>query len=102
MYKLVEEVAGRGELSRNGTQVQEVGYRISRFQAQLGESGLPVPGVYRLEGTLEFEPAGAAAELIGVPLTLRLEDGRAMDVTVTDPDGQILTEGRHPRGCSCC
>jgi hypothetical protein len=102
MYKLVEEVAGRGELSRNGKAVHEVGYRISRFQAQLGESGLPVPGAYRIEGMLAFEPAGAAAGLIGVALTLRLEDGRAMDVIVTGPDGRILTEGRHPRGCSCC
>jgi len=102
MFKLVEESAGQGELSRCGALLHSVRYRISRFQAQLGESGLPVPGVYRIEGTLEFGPSGTPAELIGQAFTLTLDDGRALDVTVTSADGRILTEGRHPRGCACC
>jgi hypothetical protein len=102
MFKLVEEATGRGELSRNGAPLHRVRYRISRFQAQLGESGLPVPGAYRIEGTLEFDDAGTPPELIGAAVTLTLDDGRAIEVTVTSADGRILTEGRHPRGCSCC
>lgn len=102
MFKLVEESAGQGELSRSGTLLHTVRYRISRFQAQLGESGLPVPGAYRIEGSLEFEPGGTPPDLIGRAVTLKLDDGRTLDVTVTSSDGRILTEGRHPRGCSCC
>ena len=102
MYRLVEECDGRGDLSLNGTLLHTVRYRISRFQAQLGESGLPVPGVYRIEGSLEFEPSGTPPELIGHALTLRLDDGRALDITVRSADGRFLTEGRHPRGCACC
>ena len=101
MYKLVEESNGSGELSRSGVLLHRVAYRISRFQGLLGEGGLPVPGLYRVEGELTFDNAGAPGDIVGTPLTLRLEDGRSMDVTVT-PDGRFLTEGRHPRGCSCC
>jgi hypothetical protein len=103
MFKLVEDISGRGELSRNGAVLHRVTYRICRFQRQLGEGGLPVPGAYRIEGSLEFGDGGAApSDLIGEALMLRLDDGRALSVTMTGADGRILTEGRHPRGCSCC
>lgn len=103
MFKLVEDTAGEGELSRNGAVLHRVTYRLCRFQRQLGEGGLPVPGAYRIEGRLEFGDGGAPPpELIGEALTLTLDDGRAMTVTMTAADGRILTEGRHPRGCSCC
>jgi len=100
MFKLIEESTGSGELSRHGALLHRVDYRISRFQGTLGEGGLPVPGLYRVEGELTFD-AGTPADVAGAPLTLRLQDGRSMDVTLM-PDGRFLTEGRHPRGCSCC
>jgi hypothetical protein len=102
MFKLVEDTAGEGELSRHGTVVHRVRYRVCRFQRQLGEGGLPVPGAYRIEGSLAFAEGAVPPELIGEALTLRLADGRAMSVTLIAADGRILTEGRHPRGCSCC
>lgn len=101
MFKLVEELNGRGELSRAGLPAGAVDYRINRFQGQLGEGGLPVPGLYRIEGELRFANAGTPGDLVGHAVTLTLEDGRAIDVTIT-PDGRFLTEGHHPRGCSCC
>jgi hypothetical protein len=101
MFKLVEESAGAGELSRHGAVPHPVVYRIRRFQGTMGEGGLPVPGLYRVEGELSFENAGTPPEVSGTLLTLRLEDGRSMDVTVM-ADGRFLAEGRHPRGCSCC
>jgi hypothetical protein len=101
MFKLVEQSAGTGELSRHGAMLHRVAYRISRFQGTMGEGGLPVPGLYRVEGELTFENAGTPPEVSGTPLTLRLEDGRSMDVIVTG-DGRFQAEGRHPRGCSCC
>lgn len=99
MFKLIEHSAGVGELSRAGGPQQRVGYQIKRFQGFLGEGGLPVPGLYRIEGRLDFGEGdrGIAGECV----TLRLEDGRSMDVTL-GPDGSFASEGRHPRGCACC
>ena len=101
MFKIIEESTGAGQVGRFGEPVRRVTYRISRFQGHLGEGGLPVPGLYRIEGELRFDDAGTPPELVGAPVTLRLEDGRSLDVTVTG-DGRFVTEGRHPRGCSCC
>jgi hypothetical protein len=100
MFKLIEDSNGTGELSRQGVP-QRVSYRIKRFQGHLGEGGLPVPGLYRIEGRVEFDEHGAPGVIAGDCVTLRLQDGRSMDVTL-GPDGTFLTEGRHPRGCSCC
>lgn len=100
MFKLVEESAGAGELSRQGVP-HRVTYRIKRFQGHLGEGGLPVPGLYRIEGRVAFEDNGAPGVVAGDCATLRLQDGRSMDVTL-EPDGSFQTEGRHSRGCSCC
>jgi hypothetical protein len=101
MFRLVEESTGSAELSRDGALLHRVTYRINRFQGMLGEGGLPVPGLYRIEGQLAFENAGTPADLAGSPVTLRLDDGRSMEVTIA-ADGRFLSEGRHPRGCSCC
>jgi hypothetical protein len=101
MFRLVEETSGHGQLSRAGVPAGHVDYRITRFQGQLGEGGLPVPGLYRMEGELKFPNVGTPGDLVGQRVTLTLEDGRAVDVTL-DPDGRFLTEGHHPRGCSCC
>ncbi len=101
IFGLTEDASGTGELSRHGELLHRVAYRIRRFQGTLGEGGLPVPGLYRVEGELTFDNAGTPPEVTGTPLTLRLEDGRSMEITIT-PDGRFLTEGRHPRGCSCC
>jgi hypothetical protein len=96
---LVEECSGLGELSRQGTVIRPVRYRISRYQAKL-PSGLPVPGLHRIEGTIDS--ADGDADLVGAPLTLRLEDGRALGITLADAHGRVLTEGHGPRRCVCC
>jgi hypothetical protein len=98
----VEERAGEGELSRQGDFVRRVRYRLSRFQGALPGSGLPLPGAHRLEGTIDRDSAAAVAHLVGVRLTLRLEDGRAFGVTLMDASGRIHADGRMPAGCSCC
>jgi hypothetical protein len=101
MFRVTEETSGTGEISRHGEVLHRVRYRISRFQGHLGEGGLPVPGLYRIEGELRFDNAGTPPDVACAPVNLRLEDGRSMEVTVA-PDGRFVTEGRHPRGCSCC
>lgn len=99
MFRLLEDVTGTGDLSRPGAAQHQVTYRIRRFQGFLGEGGLPVPGLYRIEGRIEF--GEGVSGIPGECVTLRLEDGRSIDVTL-GADGAFESEGRHPRGCSCC
>ena len=100
-FKLVEQSTGAGQLVKDGTILGEVRYSITRYQGMLVGSGMPIPGLHRLEGTTDFQVTDAS--LIGRPLTLRLEDGRALAITLATRDGQILAEGHGPcGGCSCC
>src|SRR5262245_21761418 len=99
--KLVEDNSGAGELMMNGTGICEVRYRISRFQGMIEGSGLPVPGLHRIEGALEFSPNTDPSEWIGVPLGLRLQDGRILGITLINT-GRILSEGHGPSKCLCC
>ncbi len=102
MLKLVEESSGIGELVRQGSVLRQVRYSISRYQGIVEGSGMPVPGLFRIEGVIDAEAAAAVPELFGVPLTLRLDDGRALGVVLTGPDGRILSEGHGPSRCLCC
>ena len=100
--KLVEECAGVGELSRGELVFGSVRYRISRFQG-MAASGLPVPGLHRIEGAIALDAVPRPAELVGANLTLKLEDGRALGITLADADGRVLAEGHGPKhGCACC
>jgi hypothetical protein len=100
MMKLVEEYAGVGDLEGRGESIPQVRYRISRYQGFVEHSGLPVPGVHRIEGSVDT--AADLEPLIGQQLTLRLEDGRALAVTVADTSGRVLVEGHGPSRCLCC
>jgi hypothetical protein len=43
------------------------------------------------------------AALVGANITLDLEDGRSLALTLADADGRVLAEGHGPgHGCSCC
>ena len=103
IFKLIEECSGTGDLIERGIVLQKVRYRVNRFQGMLEGSGMPVPGLHRLEGSIDFPVGDEDGRLLGTPLTLRLEDGRALAITLVDRDGRILTEGHGPSGgCSCC
>ena len=96
--KLVEECTGIGDVIREGGVTHGVRYRINRYQLMM-PSGLPIPGAHRIEGAIE--PGGA--DLAGKTITLTLEDGRSMSLTVSDAEGRVLAEGHGPgKGCSCC
>lgn len=99
-FKLVEQSSGVGELEKDGSVLGQVRYSISRYQGMLVGSGMPIPGLHRLEGSTDFEVSDVS--LIGRPLLLRLEDGRALAVTIAARDGRLLSEGHGPGGCSCC
>jgi hypothetical protein len=100
MMKLVEEYAGVGDLSAKGALIRQVRYQIARYQGFVEQSGLPIPGIHRIEGSVDTTTD--LAPLIGESLTLRLEDGRAIAITIADPTGRVLAEGHGPSRCLCC
>jgi hypothetical protein len=100
MLKLVEECAGVGDLSANGGIIRQVRYRIARYQGMAEGSGLPIPGLHRIEGSVDT--SADLAPLVGAPITLRLEDGRALAITIAGSDGRVLAEGHGPSRCMCC
>lgn len=101
--KLVERCEGIGDLMRSGALVRRVSYRIDRYQGMLEGSGMPVPGLHKVEGSVDVSGVDDAASLVGLPLTLKLEDGRSVALTLADPSGHVITEGHGPgRGCMCC
>jgi hypothetical protein len=100
--KLVEEYLGVGSLRVQDRTLGAVPYRISRFQG-MAVSGLPIPGLHRIEGTLALSSLPEGADLVGADVTLELEDGRSLALTVADDSGRVLAEGHGPkRGCGCC
>lgn len=100
--KLVEEYSGVGALRWQNQRFGRVPYRISRFQGLSG-SGMPIPGLHRIEGIIELREIAEPARLVGASVTLELEDGRSLALTLADDAGRVLAEGHGPKhGCSCC
>jgi hypothetical protein len=100
--KLVEEYAGVGSLRFRDRTLDAIPYRISRYQG-MATSGLPIPGLHRIEGTLALAELPDVADLVGADVTLELEDGRSLALTLADSSGRVLAEGHGPgRGCGCC
>ena len=100
--KLVEEYAGVGSLRVRDRTLEAIPYRIARYQG-MATSGLPIPGLHRIEGTLALAGLPEAGDLVGADVTLELEDGRSLALTVADDSGRVLAEGHGPRrGCGCC
>ena len=98
--KPVEEYAGEGQLSWLGGSCA-VGYRLTRLQG-MAANGMPVPGVFRIEGDLDLGGEQVPAAAVNSPVVLKLGDGRSMHVTVTTPEGRVLSEGHGPSRCLCC
>ena len=100
-YKLVEEQAGVGRLTHGERDYANVRYRLSKFQG-MTRAGLPVPGVHRIDGQLEFAEDTDLSRLVGSSVKLALEDGREMYVVMVDEAGRVLAEGHGPTRCTCC
>jgi hypothetical protein len=97
----VEDYTGVGELSHRGVIVARVRYELTRYQG-LARNGLPVPGLFRIEGSVDAGMATSLAEIVGIPLNLTLADGRVLGITLADATGRVLSEGHGPSRCSCC
>jgi hypothetical protein len=102
MMKLIEESAGVGDLMLNGQALRRVAYRLNRYQGLAEGSGLPIPGLFRIEGSVDFDASKDSADWIGALLMLRLDDGRTLGITIVDSDGRIFSEGHGPLKCQCC
>jgi hypothetical protein len=100
-FKLVEECAGEGEVGYGDTAYPKVAYRIRRFQAMTA-SGLPVPGLHRIEGSIDVAALPEAERLVNRDLMLDLEDGRSLRLTLASAEGRVLAEGHGPSRCTCC
>jgi hypothetical protein len=100
--KLVEEYSGVGSLRWRDKTLGKIPYRIGRYQG-MALSGLPIPGLHRIEGVVELKGVPDAHALVGRDVALDLEDGRTLALTVADENGRVLAEGHGPRhGCGCC
>jgi hypothetical protein len=102
--EIVQDAAGVGDLFHNESLVGQVRYALSIYQQTLGPGGFPVPGLNRLEGSIEIGPDFSAGPLVGHALALRLSDGRVLDIVLTDSAGRVAScaPAAHRRGCSCC
>jgi hypothetical protein len=97
----VEDYKGVGELVHRGAIVAQVRYDLTRFQG-MAANGLPVPGLFRVEGTVDAGAAASFAEIVGTPVQLRLADGRVLAIILADATGRVFSEGHGPGRCSCC
>ena len=98
--RAVEEYAGEGQLLWMGDS-RPVGYRLTRLQG-MAANGLPVPGLFRIEGDLDVHGEPVPEDVVGRSVTLKLGDGRTLILTLTSPDGRVLSEGHGPSRCLCC
>lgn len=99
--KLVEECSGIGEISWKDLVFPAIPYSISRYQG-MAISGLPIPGLHRIEGRLDMDAVAERTDMIDSDVVLKLEDGRTVRVTLAAADGRVVTEGHGPSRCSCC
>lgn len=100
-FRKVEERRGTGSVTCAGATYESVAYSISRFQGMTA-AGLPVPGVHRLDGSVEFADRQAQSALVGKQIALSLEDGSVMSLQLLDADGRVLAHGHGPGRCLCC
>lgn len=99
---LVEECAGTGTLMRDDDVVSEVRYQLKVLQETFAGNGLPVPWLRTVEGSLDFGGRHAAGDLVGADMTLRLEDGRRIGITLVDASGGIRQRSHGHGSCACC
>jgi hypothetical protein len=98
---IVEDYSGFGELRHGGHTVAQVRYALTRHQG-MAANGLPVPGLFKIEGMVDAGMATSLSEFVGLPVQLTLADGRVLGITLADATGRVLSEGHGPSRCLCC
>ena len=102
MVRLIEECTGTGELLLSSHVLRQVRYQIKVFQGMFEGNGLPIPSQRTIEGSLDFGDPQASSELVGAELTLKLEDGRKIGITIANADGGICQRTHGGGACGCC
>src|SRR5690242_13106584 len=102
MMKLMEECAGVVELVQGDSTIRPIAYRVRRYQGISECSGMPISGLFRIEGSVDLESGSDIKNWIGASLGLKLEDGRVLGIAIVDRTGRILSEGHGPSKCLCC
>ena len=97
----IDTYAGTGELMNGSTTLRPVRYSVTCHQ-RTAVNGLPVPGAFRIHGTVDGGMDASFADLVGLPLGLKLADGRVLGVMLSDATGTIHSEGHGPAKCQCC
>ncbi|MCL4845338.1 MAG: hypothetical protein KJ066_02270 [Acidobacteria bacterium] len=92
MLRVVERVLGEGALVQNGKVVLRAGYELTLYREWTPRGTELVAGSFQVEGHLLASPDGLEP-LLGVAsvLTLRLDERRAVDLYVVNPDGLITS-----------
>jgi hypothetical protein len=96
MQRLVEQPTGNGELFEGAARLGRVHYHLSVYQHFSEIEHDSVPPNLEVEGRLVPLEALDLAELFrrGRELNLHLADGRALDFSLTDDEGRLLSTGR--------
>ena len=71
--KAVEEYAGEGQLIMTG-ESRPVGYHLTRLQG-MAANGLPVPGLFRIEGEIDLRGTRLSAKIVPTPFYKRRTQG---------------------------
>jgi hypothetical protein len=95
MQRLIEQPVGDGELFTEGRRVGRAHYHLAVYQ-HFSEGGEPAPTHFEVEGLItpvdDLDIPGF--HRLGLELTLRLSDGRALDLRVVRDDGTIHSTAR--------
>ena len=89
---VIEECRGQGRVCwENGEFIRDTKYDLQVLQEVHEMPSEGVPGLKRIEGTIELGELDL--HLVGEPLVLHLEDGRRLDFFYTDLNGTIANRG---------
>jgi hypothetical protein len=93
--RLVEQPVGDGDLFEEGGRLGRVHYHLAVYQ-HFSEEGEPVPANLEVEGRISGSDALDIPGLhrLGLELTLRLADGRALDFRLLHEDGTLHSTAR--------
>ena len=93
--RILEELDGRGTVSRDGKVLfSDVPYRITIYQDELPAGRDVVLGMRRLRGSLGVDlHQGSELVTSGEPFTLTLEDGRGVNLRMSNLDGKVVRAG---------
>jgi hypothetical protein len=94
MQRLIEQPTGNGELVLRGVPLGRVHYHLAVYH-HFADGTDPMPAHHVVEGRVVAESIDLVElQHAGAEVTLRLADGRALDLRITHEDGTIHSTAR--------